>query len=84
MRYDFPVPALPETIILRGGGLMADWCCWTVVYTSQVGRISCGGEDMLSSCLSLLCNEGWGFIDVRVRLGSKSPVNVILGFHARL
>ena len=33
MRYDFPVPAVPETIILRGGGLLAVWCCWTMEYT---------------------------------------------------
>ena len=32
MRYDFPVP---ETIILRGGGLSALKCSCTVVYTSS-------------------------------------------------
>ena len=32
MRYNFSVPAVPEKIILRGEGLLAE-CCWTVVYT---------------------------------------------------
>ena len=32
MRYDFPVPAVPDTIVLRGGGLSALKCSCTVVY----------------------------------------------------
>ena len=27
MRYDYAVPAVPETVILSGGGLRAVWCC---------------------------------------------------------
>lgn len=39
---------------------------------------------MLPSCLSLLCDEEWGFIDIWVRLDSQGLVNILLGVHARL
>ena len=29
--YEFPVPAVPETIILSGGGVSASMCCCTIV-----------------------------------------------------
>ena len=45
---------------------------------------SCGCEDMLSSCLSLLSNEGRSLIDVGIWMCSLGPINVLLGVHGGL
>ena len=35
MRYNFPVPAVPVTMILRGAGVVVSKWSLTVVYTSS-------------------------------------------------
>ena len=47
-------------------------------------RVSRGGEGLLSSCLTVLRNEGWHFLHVGICLCYSGPVGGILALHARL
>ena len=56
MRYDLPVPAVPEIIILKGGGLSASKCSHTVVYTwSCLPRGLQGSAKVVNACCAACC-----------------------------
>ena len=61
-------------------------CCSLVVGLLQDDGYFPGsaGEQMLSSCLSLLGDEGWSLHEGGVQVGSQGPVDPILGVPARL
>ena len=50
------MPAVPETIILRGGGLLADWCCWAMVYTCCCFPCRLAGSaEVVNTCCAAVC-----------------------------
>ena len=56
MRYDFPVPAVPDTIMCSGGGSAASACSHTAVYTCSCfpWRLR-GSAEVAKTCSSAAC-----------------------------